>query len=123
MFEGRRERGRKAVRGEDERRIRRREKEKKKREREVKRESGSTMMLNLSPFSHFVLIIDHHLPTNKLSLFPNTAISVFDEKFPGSGLVFDSLSLDIRCYKTVQVLEREASNSSPSQFLSLSPHT
>lgn len=55
-----------------------------------------------------------------MPLFSNTAISVFDEKFPGSGLVFDSLSLDIRCYKTVQVLEREASNSSPSQFLSLS---
>lgn len=54
------------------------------------------------------------LPTNKMPLFSNTAISVFDEKFPGSGLVFDSLSLDIRCYKTVQVLEREASNSSPS---------
>lgn len=71
-------------------------------------------------FLHSVLIIDHHLPTNKMPLFSNTAISVFDEKFPGSGLVFDSLSLDIRCYKTVQVLEREASNSSPSQFLSLS---
>lgn len=42
-------------------------------------------------------------------------ISVHDENFPGSGLVFDSLSLDIRCYKTVQVLEREASNSSPGQ--------
>lgn len=56
-----------------------------------------------------------------MPLFSNTAISVFDEKFPGSGLVFDSLSLDIRCYKTVQVLEREASNSSPSQFLSPSP--
>lgn len=54
-----------------------------------------------------------------MPLFSNTAISVFDEKFPGSGLVFDSLSLDIRCYKTVQVFEREASNSSPSQFLSL----
>lgn len=67
-----------------------------------------------------VLVIDHHLPTNKMPLFSNTAIPVFDEKFPGSGLVFDSLSLDIRCYKTVQVLEREASNSSPSRFLSLS---
>lgn len=75
-------------------------------------------MLNLSPFFSFVLIIDHHLPTNKMPLFSNTAISVFDEKFPGSGLVFDSLSLDIRCYKTVQVLEREASNSGPSEFLS-----
>lgn len=75
-----------------------------------------------SPFFSFVLvlIIDHHLPTNKMPLFSNTAISVIDEKFPGSGLVFDSLSLDIRCYKTVQVFEREASNSSPSQFLSLS---
>lgn len=77
-------------------------------------------MLNPSPFFHFVLVINPHLPTNKMPLFSNTAISVFDEKFPGSGLVFDSLSLDIRCYKTVQVFEREASNSSPSQFLSLS---
>lgn len=76
-------------------------------------------MLNLSLFFlHSVLIINPHLPTNKMPLFSNTAISVFDEKFPGSGLVFDSLSLDIRCYRTVQVLEREASNSSPSQFLS-----
>lgn len=104
----------------DERRRRRKKgKEKKKKRREVKRKSGLTKLLNLSPFFfHFVLVlvIDHHLPTNKMPLFSNPAISVFDEKFPGSGLVFDSLSLDIRCYKTVQVLEREASNSSPSQF-------
>lgn len=108
------------MKGEEEEGKRRRRK--RRREGEEKRESGLTKMLNLSPFFYLVLvlIIDHHLPTNKMPLFSNTAISVFDEKFPGSGLVFDSLSLDIRCYKTVQVLEREASNSSPSQFLSLS---
>lgn len=95
---------------------------KRRRRGEVKRKSGSTKMLNLSPFFFFLflfLLLIIILPTNKMPLFSNTAISVFDEKFPGSGLVFDSLSLDIRCYKTVQVFEREASYSSPSQFLSL----
>lgn len=96
---------------------------KRRREGEVNRVWVDEDVKSFSFFLHSVLIIDHHLPTNKMPLFSNTAISVFDEKFPGSGLVFDSLSLDIRCYKTVQVLEREASNSSPSQFLSPSPHS
>lgn len=117
--------GGKGVRGEDERRIRRRKKrkEKKKKRRRSKEKVWVDEDVKSFPLFSFVLVlvIDHHLPTNKMPLFSNTAISVFDEKFPGSGLVFDSLSLDIRCYKTVQVLEREASNSSPSQFLSLSP--
>lgn len=114
LFEG----GRREVRGEDERRRKKR-KEKKKKRGEVNRVWVDEDVKSFLFFLHSVLVIDHHLPTNKMPLFSNTAISVFDEKFPGSGLVFDSLSLDIRCYKTVQVLEREASNSSPSQFLSL----
>lgn len=100
-----------------------RRREKRRREGEVKRVWVDEDVKSFPLFFHSVLIIDHHLPTNKMPLFSNPAISVFDEKFPGSGLVFDSLSLDIRCYKTVQVLEREASNSSPSQFLSPSPHS
>lgn len=95
---------------------------KRRREGEVNRVWVDEDVKSFPPFFSLVLvlIIDHHLPTNKMPLFSNPAISVFDEKFPGSGLVFDSLSLDIRCYNTVQVLERETSNSSPSQFLSLS---